>query len=288
MSILLDNETRAVVQGITGRIGSIQTGWMLEYGTKLVAGVTPGRGGETVQGLSVYDDVYEAVEKHAANATVLFVPAPFLRDAVLEAIDAGIKLIVAIPEHVPLHDVLQMKSAAEKSGAWLLGPNTPGIISPGIGKLGIMPGNMFTEGKIGIISRSGTLSYEMAGLLNESGYGQSTMVGVGGDPVVGSRMIKILQEFEADPETEAIIIVGEIGGSSEEEAAEFIKEMKKPVIAYLAGRTAPSGRRMGHAGAIIKKKGQGTVENKIQVFKKAGAMIASKPSDVAGLIKECL
>ena len=288
MSILLDNETRAVVQGITGRIGSIQTGWMLEYGTKLVAGVTPGRGGETVQGLPVYDDVYEAVEKHAANATVLFVPAPFLRDAVLEAIDAGIKLIVAIPEHVPLHDVLQMKSAAEKSGAWLLGPNTPGIISPGIGKLGIMPGNMFTEGKIGIISRSGTLSYEMAGLLNESGYGQSTMVGVGGDPVVGSRMIKILQEFEADPETEAIIIVGEIGGSSEEEAAEFIKEMKKPVIAYLAGRTAPSGRRMGHAGAIIKKKGQGTVENKIQAFKKAGAMIASKPSDVAGLIKECL
>ncbi len=288
MSILLDNETRAVVQGITGRIGSVQTGWMLEYGTKLVAGVTPGRGGETVQGLPVYDDVYEAVEKHGANATVLFVPAPFLRDAVLEAIDAGIKLIVAIPEHVPLHDVLQMKSAAEKRGAWLLGPNTPGIISPGIGKLGIMPGNMFTEGKIGIISRSGTLSYEMAGLLNEAGLGQSTMVGVGGDPVVGSRMIKILQEFEADPETEAAIIVGEIGGSSEEEAAEFIKEMKKPVIAYLAGRTAPSGRRMGHAGAIIKKKGQGTVENKIQAFKNAGAMIASKPSDVASLIKECL
>ncbi|NLX90989.1 MAG: succinate--CoA ligase subunit alpha [Firmicutes bacterium] len=288
MSILLDNETRAVVQGITGRIGSVQTAWMLDYGTKLVAGVTPGRGGETVHDLPVYDDVYEAVEKHGANATVLFVPGPFLRDAVLEAIDAGIKLVVAIPEHVPLHDVLQMKSAAEKNGAWLLGPNTPGIISPGIGKLGIMPGNMFTEGKIGIISRSGTLSYEMAGLLNEVGLGQSTMVGVGGDPVVGSRMIKILQEFEVDPETEAVIIVGEIGGSSEEEAAEFIKEMKKPVIAYLAGRTAPSGRRMGHAGAIIKKEGQGTVESKIKAFKKAGALVASKPSDVAVLIKECL
>lgn len=288
MSILLNKETRAVVQGITGRIGSIQAAWMLEYGTRLVAGVTPGRGGETVHGLPVYDDVYEAVEKHGANATVLFVPAPFIRDAVLEAIDAGLKLVVAVPEHVPLHDVLQMKGAAEKNGVWLLGPNTPGIISPGIGKLGIMPGNMFTEGKVGIISRSGTLSYETAGLLKEVGFGQSTMVGVGGDPVVGSRMIKILQEFEGDPGTEAVIIVGEIGGSSEEEAAEFIKEMKTPVIAYIAGRTAPAGRRMGHAGAIISKKGQGMVENKIQALKKAGAMVAAKPSDVTGLIKECL
>ncbi len=288
MSILLDSETRAVVQGITGRIGSTQTGWMLEYGTRLVAGVTPGRGGETVHGLPVYDDVYETVEKHGANATVLFVPAPFIRNAVLEAIDAGLKLVVAVPEHVPLHDVLQMKDAAEKNGIWLLGPNTPGIISPGIGKLGIMPGNMFSEGEIGIISRSGTLSYEMAGLLKEVGLGQSTMVGVGGDPVVGSRMVKILQQFESDPGTEMVIIVGEIGGSSEEEAAEFIKEMKKPVIAYIAGRTAPSGRRMGHAGAIISKKGQGTVESKINAFEKAGAMVALKPSDVTRLIKECL
>jgi succinyl-CoA synthetase alpha subunit len=288
MSILLDSETRAIVQGITGRIGGVQTAWMLEYGTKLVAGVTPGRGGETVHGLPVYDDVYETVEKHGANATVMFVPGPFLRNAVLEAIDAGMKLVVAIPEHVPLHDVLQMKSAAEKKGVWLLGPNTPGIISPGIGKLGIMPGNMFTEGKMGIISRSGTLSYEMAGILNDAGLGQSTVIGVGGDPVVGSRMVKILQEFEADPQTEAVIIVGEIGGSSEEEAAEFIKEMTKPVIAYIAGRTAPLGRRMGHAGAIISKKGQGTVEGKIKALDKAGAMIASKPSDVAGLIKGSL
>ena len=288
MSILLDHETRAIVQGITGRIGSTQTGWMLEYGTRLVAGVTPGRGGETVHGLPVYDDIYETVEKHGANATVLFVPAPLIRDAVMEAIDAGLKLVVAIAEHVPIHDVLQMKSAAEKNGVWLLGPNTPGIISPGIGKLGIMPGNMFTEGKVGIISRSGTLSYEMAGLLNGVGLGQSTMVGVGGDPVVGSRMIKILQEFESDPETELVIIVGEIGGTSEEEAAEFIKEMHKPVIAYIAGRTAPVGRRMGHAGAIISKKGQGTVESKVKALEKAGAMVASKPSDVTELIKGVL
>ena len=285
MSILLDSKTRGIVQGITGRIGSVQTEWMLEYGTKLVAGVTPGRGGETVHGLPVYDDVYEAVEKHDANATVMFVPGPFLRDAVLEAIDAGMKLIVAIPEHVPLHDVLQMKSAAEKKGAWLLGPNTPGIISPGVGKLGIMPGNMFNEGNIGIISRSGTLSYEMAGILKKIGLGQSTVIGVGGDPVVGSRMVKILQEFEADPDTEAAIIVGEIGGNSEEEAAEFIREMKKPVIAYITGRTAPSGRRMGHAGAIISKKGQGTVASKIGALNKAGALIARKPGDVADLLK---
>ncbi|HHU76889.1 MAG TPA: succinate--CoA ligase subunit alpha [Firmicutes bacterium] len=288
MSILLDRNTRAIVQGITGRIGSVQTNWMLEYGTRLVAGITPGRGGEIVHGLPVYDDVYEAVEKHGANASVMFVPGVFLRNAVLEAIDAGIKLIVAIPEHVPLHDVLQMKSAAEKKGVWLLGPNTPGIISPGIGKLGIMPGNMFTEGKMGIISRSGTLSYELAGILNEAGLGQSTVIGVGGDPVVGSRMIKILQEFEADPQTEAVIIVGEIGGSSEEEAADFIKEMAKPVIAYIAGRTAPSGRRMGHAGAIISRRGQGTVQGKIKALDMAGALIAKKPSDVAGLLKGCL
>ena len=288
MSILLDNETRAIVQGITGRIGNVQTAWMLEYGTNLVAGVTPGRGGETVHGLPVYDDVYETVEKHGANATVIFVPAPYIRDAVLEAIDAGMRLVVAVPEHVPLHDVLQMKIAAEKNGAWLLGPNTPGIISPGIGKLGIMPGNMFSKGNIGIISRSGTLSYETAGLLKEVGFGQSTVVGVGGDPVVGTKMVRILQEFESDPGTDGIIIVGEIGGTSEEEAAEYIKEMNKPVVAYIAGRTAPSGRRMGHAGAIISRKGQGTVYNKIKAFEEAGAMVAARPGEIASFIKESL
>ncbi len=288
MSILLTTETRAIVQGITGRIGNVQARWMKEYGTNLVAGVTPGRGGETVEGLPVYDDVYAAVEKEGANATVLFVPAPFTRDAVLEAIDAGIQLIVSVPEHVPVHDTMKMKRAAEKKGAWLLGPNTPGIISPGVGKLGIMPGNMFTPGRIGIISRSGTLAYEIAGLLNEIGLGQSTLVGIGGDPVIGTPMVRILEEFENDRETDAVVVIGEIGGSAEEESALYIKEMKKPVVAYVAGRTAPKGRRMGHAGAIISKDGRGTVESKIEAFKAAGAGVAFKPSEVAGILKKLL
>ncbi len=289
MGILLTKDTKAIVQGITGRIGSIQTAWMLEYGTNIVAGVTPGKGGEKVHGLPVYDDIYEAVEKEGVNASVIFVPAPFIRDAVLEAIDAGLKLVVAITEHVPIHDVLKMKDAAEKNNVWLLGPNTPGIITPGIGKLGIMPGNMFKAGRIGIISRSGTLSYEVAGLINEIGFGQSTLAGVGGDPVVGTRMLRLLREFEADPETDAVIIVGEIGGSSEEEAAAFIKDMSKPVIGYIAGRTAPSGRRMGHAGAIISKDGQvGTVDSKEEALRAAGVKLAAKPGEIPGLLKECL
>ncbi len=289
MGILLDENTAAIVQGMTGRIGSIQAKWMLEYGTNIVAGVTPGKGGEEVHGLPVYDDVYKAVEEKGANASVIFVPAAFIREAVLEAIDAGLKLVVAVTEHVPVHDVLKMKTAAEQKGTWLLGPNTPGVITPGVGKLGIMPGNMFTKGRIGIISRSGTLSYEVAGLLNEIGLGQSTLAGVGGDPVVGTRMINLLKEFEADPGTDAVIIVGEIGGSSEEEAAGFIKTMNKPVVAYIAGRTAPSGRRMGHAGAIISKDGQvGTVQSKEEALKEAGALLAEKPADVPGLIKKHL
>lgn len=289
MGILLDENTAAIVQGMTGRIGSIQAKWMLEYGTNIVAGVTPGKGGDEVHGLPVYDDVYQAVEEKGANASVIFVPAAFIREAVLEAIDAGLKLVVAVTEHVPVHDVLKMKTAAEQKGTWLLGPNTPGVITPGVGKLGIMPGNMFTKGRIGIISRSGTLSYEVAGLLNEIGLGQSTLAGVGGDPVVGTRMINLLKEFEADPGTDAVIIVGEIGGSSEEEAAGFIKTMSKPVVAYIAGRTAPSGRRMGHAGAIISKDGQaGTVQSKEEALKEAGALLAEKPGDVPDLIKKHL
>jgi len=289
MGILLDENTGAIVQGMTGRIGSIQAKWMLEYGTNIVAGVTPGKGGDEVHGLPVYDDVYQAVEEKGANASVIFVPAAFIREAVLEAIDAGLKLVVAVTEHVPVHDVLKMKTAAEQKGTWLLGPNTPGVITPGVGKLGIMPGNMFTKGRIGIISRSGTLSYEVAGLLNEIGLGQSTLAGVGGDPVVGTRMINLLKEFEADPGTDAVIIVGEIGGSSEEEAAGFIKTMSKPVVAYIAGRTAPSGRRMGHAGAIISKDGQaGTVQSKEEALKEAGALLAEKPGDVPDLIKKHL
>lgn len=285
MSILVTEETRAIIQGITGRIGSVQARWMVEYGTNLVAGVTPGRGGEEVHGVPVYDDVYETVAKHGANATVLFVPAPFAMDAVLEAIDAGIKLVVAVPEYIPVHDLLKMKREAERRGACLLGPNTPGVISPGIGKLGIMPGNMFVRGRIGIISRSGTLSYEIAGLLNEAGFGQSTLVGVGGDSVVGTRIIEVLRKFEADPETDAVVVVGEIGGSAEEEAAEFVGKMSKPVIAYIAGQTAPPGRRMGHAGAIIGKEGQGTVESKVKAFEEAGAAVAVRPDEVVVLLK---
>jgi succinyl-CoA synthetase alpha subunit len=204
---------------------------------------------------------------------------------VLEAVDAGVELIVAITEHVPVHDVLKMKRQAEIAGAWLIGPNTPGIISPGIGKLGIMPGNLFKPGRIGIISRSGTLSYEIAGVLNEAGFGQSTMVGMGGDPVVGTGMAKILSEFEADEHTDAVVIIGEIGGSAEEEAASYIREMTKPVVAYLAGRTAPAGRRMGHAGAITGKGGFGTVESKAAAFKSAGTPVAGRPSEVPGLLQ---
>lgn len=288
VSILFNSEARAIVQGITGRIGSVQTALMIRYGTNIVAGVTPGKGGKTVYGLPVYDDVYKPVEKHGANASVLFVPAPFIRDAALEAIDAGIKLVVAVAEHVPIHDALKMKSAAEKKGVCLLGPNTPGIISPGIGKLGIMPGNMFARGRIGIISRSGTLSYEISGILNEMGLGQSTMVGVGGDPVVGTRIVKVLQEFEKDKDTDAVVIVGEIGGNMEEEAADYIKNMSKPIIAYIAGRTAPSGKRMGHAGAIITRTGRGTVESKILALGEAGALLATKPGEITELVKRCL
>lgn len=286
MSILLTKDVRAIVQGITGSIGRVQTKWMLDYGTNLVGGVTPGKGGNEVLGLSVYDDVYQAVEEKGANATVLFVPAPFVLEAVLEAIDAGIKLIVTIPEHVPVHDVLKMKKKAHEAQACLLGPNTPGIISPGTGKLGIMPGNLFKEGRTGIISRSGTLSYEVAGLINDAGFGQSTLVGVGGDSVVGTSIIRLLQAFEADPQTDVVVVIGEIGGRSEEEAAEYIEEMTKPVVAYIAGRTAPPGRRMGHAGAIISKEGQGTVESKVKAFEHAGVPVAYKPSQIPLLIKE--
>lgn len=289
MGILLTEDTRAIVQGITGRIGSVQASWMLEYGTNIVAGVTPGKGGSEVHGLPVYDDVYETVEKHDANAAVVLVPAAFVRDAVMEAFDAGLKMVVAITEHVPIHDVLKMKATAADCAAWLLGPNTPGIITPGTGKLGIMPGNMFSKGRIGIISRSGTLSYEVAGMINASGLGQSTLVGVGGDPVVGTPIFRLLREFEADSETDAVVIIGEIGGSSEEEAAGEIAKMSKPVVAYIAGRTAPSGRRMGHAGAIISKEGRaGTVKGKEEALQAAGASLAFKPGEIPGLLKKSL
>jgi succinyl-CoA synthetase alpha subunit len=287
MSILLTPNTRAVIQGITGRIGSVQAKWMLEAGTNIVAGVTPGRGGQEVLGVPVYDMVWETVEKHGANATVIFAPAPFTKNAVLEAIAAGVKLVVAVPEHVPVADAMEMREKAKAAGVILLGPTTPGIISPGIGKLGIMPANMFKRGRIGVISRSGTLSYEAAGYLNDAGLGESTVLGIGGDPVIGADIADYLQAFEADAETDAVVLVGEIGGAAEEAAAPFIKSMTKPVVAYIAGRSAPPGRRMGHAGAIIQR-GVGTVASKTEALTGAGAMVAKSLAEVPQLLRKML
>ncbi|MDR1732708.1 MAG: succinate--CoA ligase subunit alpha [Synergistaceae bacterium] len=277
MSILLTKETRAVVQGATGRIGRKQTEWMLEYGTKIVAGVTPGHGGEVLKefgDLPVYDCVADAVTERQANATVLFVPAPLLRNAVLESAAAGMNLIVAVPEHVPVHDTLQMRCFARERGTTLIGPNSAGLISPGIGKLGILPGNMFTAGRVGLISRSGTLAYEVAGYLGEKGCGQSTVVGLGGDPVTGTSLSELLEMFEEDPETDAVVVVGEIGGTAEVGAAKQVARMKKRVVFFMAGRSAPAGRTLGHAGAIIR--GQtGTIEYKTRCLEEAGAGVAS-------------
>lgn len=285
MSILLTKDTRAIIQGITGRIGSIQAMWMKNYGTNIVAGVTPGVEGKDVYGIPVYGDVLKTVELHNANASVIFVPAPFVVDAVFEAIDAGIKLIVCVPEHVPIHDTMKMREYAKESGVTLIGPNTPGIISPSIGKLGIMPASMFTPGRIGIISRSGTLSYEVAGYINEAGFGESTMVGIGGDSVRGTDVQVVLEKFNEDPDTDMVVLVGEIGGVLEEDAAHYIKNMNKPVISYIAGQTAPKGRRMGHAGAIITGK-RGTVESKKEVLRDCGAVIADKISEIPNIIAD--
>ncbi len=280
MSILLDSQTRVLVQGITGNIGSIQTKWMLEYGTNVVAGVTPGKGGTTVEKTPVFDSVDEAAKQTGAEASVFFVPAPFVKDAFFETAAACIKLIVVVPEHVPVHDVMTMRTIASEKNVFALGPTTPGIITPGQAKMGIMPGSLFTPGRIGIVSRSGTLAYEMAGILTEAKIGQSTVIGMGADPVVFTNMIDILSLFEKDGDTEAVVIVGEVGGNQEEKAAEFIKQtMTKPVGAYIAGRFAPEGKRMGHAGAIIRGS-SGTVKSKEQALSEAGATIFESPYDV--------
>ena len=282
MSILLDRKTRVLVQGITGRIGSVQTRWMLEYGTRVAAGVTPGRGGSTVEGVPVFDSVAEAVKETGADASVFFVPAPFVKDAFFETVAAGIKLIVVVPEHVPVHDVMEMKAHAEENGVTALGPTTPGILTPGAGKMGIMPAPLFTPGRIGIISRSGTLAYEFAGLLTEAGIGQSTVVGMGADPVALTGMPDILALFEGDSETDAVVIVGEVGGVQEEMAAAFISEsVSKPVAAYIAGRFAPEGKRMGHAGAIIRGS-TGTARSKCDALSDAGVTILDTPVSVIG------
>ncbi|MBC7330851.1 MAG: succinate--CoA ligase subunit alpha [Synergistetes bacterium] len=287
MAILLTRETRAIVQGITGKVGSIQTKWMVEYGTNIVAGVTPGKKGEKVYGVPVFDDVRETVEKFGANASVIFAPPAFAKDAVFEAIEAGIKLVVVVPEHVPVADAMEMREMAEKGKVYMLGPTTPGVITPGVGKLGIMPGNMFKPGKIGVISRSGTLSYEVSGYLNEAGFGESTVVGIGADPVTGMNMSELLELFDRDDDTEAVVIVGEIGGTKEEEACEFIRKMSKPVVAYIAGRLAPPGKRMGHAGAIIQGEA-GSFKSKIERLEEAGAKIALKLFEVPHILKGLL
>ncbi|HNQ45740.1 MAG TPA: succinate--CoA ligase subunit alpha [Syntrophorhabdus sp.] len=281
MSILIDDSTRVIVQGITGRIGSVQTHWMLEYGTRVVGGVTPGKGGTTVEGVPVFDSVLEAVKETGANASVFFVPAAFVLDAFLETIDAGIKLIVVVPEHIPVRDVMKMRSYAVEKGVFALGPTTPGILSPGKGKMGIMPASLFAPGRVGIISRSGTLSYEFAGILSEVNVGQSTVVGMGADPVVLRNLADILELFERDTDTDAVIIVGEVGGEQEEKAAGFIsRRMTKPVAAYIAGRQSPQGKRMGHAGAIVRG-AAGTVDGKQKELRAAGVEILESPIHVA-------
>ena len=284
MAIWADENIRLLVQGITGHQGRFHTKAMMEFGTKIVAGVTPGKGGQEVHGVPVYDSVEEAMERKP-NASIVFVPAPFAKDAVIEALDAGIKLVVVITENIPFHDTMQFVHYAKYKGARIIGPNCPGIASPGKTKIGIFPNTIFKRGNIGVASRSGTLTYEIVNALSQAGFGQSTCVGLGGDPVVGSTFIDALKAFEEDKETDIIVLVGEIGGTAEEEAAEFIEEnVSKPVYAYIAGRTAPPGKRMGHAGAIISGN-KGTAESKIKAFEKAGVKVARFPHEIAELIK---
>jgi succinyl-CoA synthetase alpha subunit len=282
MSILIDDTTRVIVQGVTGRIGSVQTKWMIDYGTKVVGGITPGKGGSVVEGVPVFDSVAEAVKETGANASVFFVPAAFVLDAFLETVDAGIKLIVIVPEHIPVADVMKMRSYAIENGVFALGPTTPGILVPGRGKMGIMPASLFAPGHVGIISRSGTLSYEFAGILSQSRIGQSAVVGMGADPVVLRNLPDILQLFEEDEGTDGIIVVGEVGGEQEEKAAGFIaRKMTKPVASYIAGRRSPQGKRMGHAGAIVRGS-SGTVAGKQSALRDAGVTVLESPIEVSG------
>jgi succinyl-CoA synthetase alpha subunit len=290
MSILLDKDTRVLVQGITGRIGRIQTKWMLEYGTRIVAGVTPGKGGETVEGVPVFDGVLEAVRETGAEASVFFVPARSVKDTVLETLEAGIRLIVVVTEHVPVHDTMDMKAEARRLGATLLGPTTPGILTVGEAKMGIIPGNLFpkTGGPAGVISRSGTLSYEVGGILAKAGVAPSSVVGMGADPVVLTDLPDLLRLFGGDPQTEVVTIVGEVGGVQEEMAAEYIAGgYPKPVIAYVAGRNTPEGKRMGHAGAIVQR-GMGSVESKLAALERAGVHIARTPAEIGPIARRLL
>jgi succinyl-CoA synthetase alpha subunit len=284
MAIIIDENTKAIVQGITGGQGRFHTKTMKDYGTNIVAGVTPGKGGSSVEDIPVYDSVNEVPNE--INASIIFVPAPFAKDAALEAIDFGLDPVVIITERIPIHDSIQIMKKAERDGIDVIGPNTPGIISPEKSKMGVMPSHVFSQGSVGLISRSGTLTYEIANNLSRAGLGQSTTVGLGGDPVVGLSFVDVLKKFDLDDQTKAVVLVGEIGGNAEETAAEFIKDsFSKPVVAYIAGRTAPAGKRMGHAGAIVSG-GMGTADSKIAALNEAGVDVAELPSDVVKLLKD--
>jgi succinyl-CoA synthetase alpha subunit len=288
MSIYLDANTNVLVQGITGGEGNFHTEQMMKYGSNVVAGVTPGKGGQTSLDVPVYNTVKQAMDVHQIDASIIFVPAAFAADAVFEAANAGIKLIVCISEHVPVHDMLKVYHTVKSKGITLIGPNCPGLISPGKAKLGILPGHIFKEGKVGIVSRSGTLTYELADQLSRAGIGQSTVVGIGGDPVIGTTFIDVVKQFDEDPETDLIVMVGEIGGSDEANAAEYInKRVKKPVVSYIAGFSAPPGKRMGHAGAIISGH-EGTAEHKAKTLESLGIPVARMPKGVIDLVQEKL
>jgi succinyl-CoA synthetase alpha subunit len=288
LAILVDKNTRLAVQGITGKEGSFHTQQCRAYGTNVVAGITPGKGGANHEGVPIFNTVEEAVEKEGANATVIFVPPPFAADAIMEAATANVPLIVCITEGIPTLDMVRAMALVSKSGSRLIGPNCPGIISPGKCKIGIMPGQVFQEGNVGVISRSGTLTYEAVHQLSGRKIGQSTCIGIGGDPIIGTNFIDALTMFNADPDTEAVVMVGEIGGTAEEEAAQYIKEnMKKPVVGFIAGRTAPPGRRMGHAGAIISG-GKGTAAEKIEAMQQCGIHVVMSPADIGEAMAKLL
>jgi len=288
MGVIIGKNTKVIVQGITGTQGSFHTQLMLNYGTKIRAGVTPGRGGQQVHGIPVYDTVEEAIKEHDAGASIIFVPARFAANAVFESLENGLKTIVVITEHIPVREAMQMMARAKRRGTTIIGPNTPGIIVPRECKLGIMPAHVFQPGVVGVASRSGTLTYEIAAGLTSAGLGQSTCIGLGGDPIIGLSFVDALKMFEDDEQTKAVALIGEIGGNLEEKAADFIsKGYSKPVVAFVAGRTAPPGKRMGHAGAIVMGKA-GTAETKINAFNKAGVDVAERPGDVARILVKLL
>ncbi len=285
MSVLLDAGTRLMVQGVTGHQGMFHTKAMLDYGTKVVAGTSPGKGGTDVHGVPVFDSCQEAADATGANASIIFVPAPFAKDAAIEAIEAGVKLLVIITERIPFHDALDVMPYARARGVAVIGPNCPGIITADVAKAGIMPNHIFKPGPYGVVSRSGTLTYEAVAQLTVLGIGQTTCIGIGGDPIIGTSMAEALERFDDDPATKAVVLVGEIGGTAEEEAAARAKRMRKPVYAYVAGRTAPPGKRMGHAGAIISQ-GMGTAESKVKAFADAGVVVGRYPREIPELIRK--